>query len=416
MKLLVSIVILLSSFEISLQQQVGKACVARDDAQGHYTCNDDGTKKCMPGWSDPSNNCLQDSRSEVSCGINFMRIEIDRKYFDPTKYSRISLKDESCKSSLSETKIVLDSAPQKCGSTKIENENYIIYQNEVYMKAIPTGKIVTREHDIRVTFSCSYNKSGMVSIQAFTPITIVDVKEDGFGEFQFHFKMFTDSTYSSAHTKYPIEARLTDNLYFEANTTANDNDLVILIDQCYATPTMDRNNALKYTFIENRCALEDNVKFVKAERKKQRFSMQAFTFIQEISTVYVHCVVFMCRKSATSGQCVSGCEGNNINRARRDLSSYGSADKKSYSKYKLLDIGPIHRRKRSIGSGNSGAPKSSPMFKSWTIVGLVTGVAVLGLIIAGMVVKMRRSRRGNNIPIHEIVAEPQEKSDNQNLI
>ena len=99
----------------------------------------------------------------------------------------------------------------------------------------------------------------------------------------------------------------------------------------------------------SRCALEDNVKFVKAERKKQRFSMQAFTFIQQISTVYVHCVVFMCRKSATSGRCVSGCEGNNINRARRDLSSYGSADKKSYSKYKLLDIGPIHRKKRSIG-------------------------------------------------------------------
>ena len=120
---------------------------------------------------------ILDSRSEVSCGINFMRIEIDRKYFDPAKYSRISLKDESCKSTLSKTKIVLDSAPQKCGSTKVENDNYIIYQNEVYMKAIPTGKIVTREHDVRVTFSCSYNKSGMVSIQAFTPITIVDVKE-----------------------------------------------------------------------------------------------------------------------------------------------------------------------------------------------------------------------------------------------
>lgn len=28
-----------------------KLCVPRDDRYGHYTCNRNGTKVCLPGWS-----------------------------------------------------------------------------------------------------------------------------------------------------------------------------------------------------------------------------------------------------------------------------------------------------------------------------------------------------------------------------
>ena len=45
------------------------------------------------------------------------------------------------------------------------------------MKAKPTGKLVTREHDVRISFSCHYKKTAVLSQKSFDPQTIIDVKE-----------------------------------------------------------------------------------------------------------------------------------------------------------------------------------------------------------------------------------------------
>uniref|UniRef100_A0A7M5UKE6 DSL domain-containing protein n=1 Tax=Clytia hemisphaerica TaxID=252671 RepID=A0A7M5UKE6_9CNID len=35
-----------------------KFCEPRDDAKGHYNCTKDNDKVCLPGWIDPSTNCV----------------------------------------------------------------------------------------------------------------------------------------------------------------------------------------------------------------------------------------------------------------------------------------------------------------------------------------------------------------------
>ena len=105
-----------------------------------------------------------------------MRIDIDRKYFDPSKYSAITLLDDTCKATISETQIVLDSAPFKCGSKKEETKDSFIYRNQVYMKATPTDALITREHDVRVSFSCTYNKTGLVRLEAYKPLSTATVE------------------------------------------------------------------------------------------------------------------------------------------------------------------------------------------------------------------------------------------------
>ena len=120
---------------------------------------------------------IQDARSEVSCSVNYMRIDIDRKYLDPAKYSLISLLDASCKATTSKTQITLETTPQLCGSSRIETKDHIVYENEAYMKARPTGALITREHDVRIRFKCSYNRSDAMSVNAFLPLTSIDVQE-----------------------------------------------------------------------------------------------------------------------------------------------------------------------------------------------------------------------------------------------
>lgn len=102
---------------------------------------------------------------------------MSRKAFNISKYSDITLFDKSCRASFSDSKIILDTAPHLCGSKRVETTGHIIYQNEVLMTAKPTGKLVTREHDVRVSFSCHYAKEGFVSLNSFKPQTVIDVKE-----------------------------------------------------------------------------------------------------------------------------------------------------------------------------------------------------------------------------------------------
>ena len=106
-----------------------------------------------------------------------MRIDIDRRYFNPVKYSAITLLDSSCRATVSKFHITLDSVPQKCGSKRTQTNDYIVYENEVYMKAIPTDALITREHDVRISFKCSYNRSDIMSSRTFRPLTSINVQE-----------------------------------------------------------------------------------------------------------------------------------------------------------------------------------------------------------------------------------------------
>ena len=84
------------------------------------------------------------------------------------------------------------------------------------------------------------------------------------------------------------------------------------------------------------------MKFIKAGPKKQRFTLHAFSFIKKSRQIYIHCVLFICRKSSNEAQCTRGCNGNNVKRVRRDVDEATSSTR-TYSKYFLLDIGPIQR-------------------------------------------------------------------------
>ena len=63
--------------------------------------------------------------------------------------------------------------------------------------------------------------------------------------------MHKDQLFGGPYTSYPVNVNLNDKLYFQVKASVEDNALVLLIDKCYSTPIMDRNDYRKYTFIEN---------------------------------------------------------------------------------------------------------------------------------------------------------------------
>jgi len=50
---------------------------------------------------------------------------------------------------------------------------------------------------------------------------------------------------------YPVEVKLRQYLYFQASVKSKDKTLSGLAENCYATPTQDRNHATKYYLIKD---------------------------------------------------------------------------------------------------------------------------------------------------------------------
>lgn len=76
---------------------------------------------------------FSDKKLTVSCGSNYMRIDLDRRYYNASKYSSITLRDPTCKATFSNAYIILGSMPSLCGVVKEQTANQITYKNKVIM-------------------------------------------------------------------------------------------------------------------------------------------------------------------------------------------------------------------------------------------------------------------------------------------
>ena len=93
--------------------------------------------------------------------------------------------------------------------------------------------------------------------------------------------------------------------------------------------------------IHLRCAVDKTTSFVPATGLRRRFSMQVFRY-ENTTTVYIHCLIFLCRKNSTDSRCKSGCTGNNINsRKRRDIPALTDTGNAQYTGFYKLDSGQI---------------------------------------------------------------------------
>ena len=113
---------------------------------------------------------ILDKRAIVSCSDNYIRVELDTKYFNASKYGSITLRDKTCTASFTKDYITLGSIPNGCGATMTETAHEIIFENEVIINAKVTGNdMITRDHDQSIDIRCVYKRSGFVGV-SFDPI------------------------------------------------------------------------------------------------------------------------------------------------------------------------------------------------------------------------------------------------------
>jgi len=322
---------------------------------------------------------------QVTCSANYMRIDLDRRYYNSSSYKSITLMNPLCKHTLSYDYISLGCIPGACGSEMKETATEIVYNNTVTLKKYFGKKQVLRDPDETVRFQCSYKRDAILPrVKLFDPVGDISVTVENFGKFSFHFNTYRTNQFSDPVKNFPLKLKLRDWLYFEVNATVEDSSLTLLIDECYSTPTMIPEDPTKYHLIKDRCPVDVTTSFIPATGLKRRFSMQVFRY-ENTTTVYIHCLVFLCRKNSTDSRCKSSCSDIKINsRKRRDLEDNGNDQRTGFYKLDsgniLLDV-PVPSPK-----------KEGPTPISTTTILMFGGLAglVLILIIIVIILVLRR--------------------------
>ena len=164
----------------------------------------------------------------------------------------LRLLDTKCKATERSAYFSLATLLTECNTTRRHSASTIVYSNTVLEIPVAAEDVITRVRELEIQFSCAYSKHAAVSSVGWKPNNRKLVfSDEGNGNFTLSLNMFPDKRFVSPYMKddFPIAVVLRKRLFFEISVTSSDRQLSIIADQCYATPTQDHKNPLKYVFI-----------------------------------------------------------------------------------------------------------------------------------------------------------------------
>ena len=190
----------------------------------------------------------------MQCEDEFMAVVIAKSLFRGVNREQVQLLDPACQATETEAHFTLITPLSGCNTTVRHTPTVVVYSNKVMPVPVGAEGVVMRDREIEIWFSCFYSKSGLVSSAGFRPVVGKTVINDaGQGNFTLTLSMFPDISFAKPYGKsdFPIAVKLHQPLYFEVSVTSGDKQLSISAERCFATPTQDPDDGLKYEFIEN---------------------------------------------------------------------------------------------------------------------------------------------------------------------
>ena len=188
----------------------------------------------------------------VQCSGDNMTITIPKSFLRGLDPNYLHLMDTTCKATETSAYYSVTTPLTGCNTTRRDTPTSIVYSNAVLEIPVAPKDVVTRAYEVDIEFSCSYSKDDVVSSvgwKASNRKLVFSVK--GKGNLTLALNMFPDKTFLSPYLKndFPVALVLRKRLFLEVSVTSSDKELSIIADRCYATPTQNQHNRLKYEFI-----------------------------------------------------------------------------------------------------------------------------------------------------------------------
>ncbi|XP_078701706.1 uncharacterized protein LOC144927826 isoform X2 [Branchiostoma floridae x Branchiostoma belcheri] len=294
--------------------------------------------------------------------------------------------DATCMASFNGTHHLLRTGLYECGTKVTFDPKYVIFSNLVSLYNIhkATG-VISRDDDIIMHYNCKYERDQDVTAR-FMPIPGgLEFHEVGFGKLSIHLDVFHTRNYLQSYTRseYPIHKRLHDMVFLQLQVQGHDQLLSVLGLNCKATMSPDKNDSLNYPLLQDGCGADSTLQmFGSSQADVERFGFEAFRFIRELKTVYIHCEVEVCEAADTGSRCAQGCGGA---RRRREVSDMTGLHSIYQGPIVLEDT--TYKENHVETFGGSTLP---------LVLITTSAVAVVVLAAVFVVVKVRRSR--HNLP------------------
>ncbi|XP_040278037.1 zona pellucida sperm-binding protein 4-like [Bufo bufo] len=215
-----------------------------------------------------------------------------------------------------------------CGTTQTVQGGNVIYENDMMAdKMVSTwrGSSITRDSTFSLHIRCSFIGSELVplSVEVFTLPPPPPASSQG--QLNLQMRIALDAAYSQyyADEDYPLVKVLRDPVFVEVHiVNRNDPGLVLMLDQCWATASVNPDELPQWPILVDGCPFEgDNYKTqlqAVADPSLQfplyykRFIVSTFTFVNSATQasltgqVYLHCSASVCVPSSQV-QCVTIC-------------------------------------------------------------------------------------------------------------
>ncbi|KAM4596404.1 CUB and zona pellucida-like domain-containing protein 1 [Fundulus diaphanus] len=261
----------------------------------------------------------------VTCTETTMKVEVEKDSFFGLQEDHLRLSDPSntiCSLDRlsNNTHIVAIIPLNGCGTEIEEDDDYLIFKNEITTVEDNLNELITRKHLVEARFYCQYPKRGNVTLSFSAHRKNVTVWEKGFGKFTYQFEFYQDDQFGAIYDPnfYPLEFDIGNRIYMQINASSSINNTKMFVESCRAAPYDNPNFQPSYSIIENGCNVDQTVQtHPTSNNRRFRFSMDAFKFIGLHDQVYISCTVMMCEAGNPNTRCSQGCMNSTSSNVRR---------------------------------------------------------------------------------------------------
>ncbi|XP_078681740.1 ZP domain-containing protein-like [Branchiostoma floridae x Branchiostoma belcheri] len=333
-----------------------------------------------------------DISASTTCTNEYMELSIPEDQLTDINSNNLHWKpDRNCGATTNGTHYIFRTQLYGCGTQVKFGPRYVEFLNTINILGIHfnTG-VITRDSDISITSKCNYERQEWVE-STFLPIPGgLNFTEEGFGQLEVRLSIFSTRQYQRQYRadQYPIHLRLRQHVYMQLEVQGHGQKLSVLALNCKATMSPSPNDNLQYQLIRDGCSSDPTLKTYDVDDPgKERFGFEAFRFIREVRTVYVHCEVLVCDAADSGSRCAQGC----VKRGKRAV---GISDMRGRH---MIYQGPIildgdkedalylEESRQTTGPG----PRSG----LWTTMAAGGVLMALALLVIGAATILKRSRR-----------------------
>ncbi|CAK8674827.1 pancreatic secretory granule membrane major glycoprotein GP2-like [Clavelina lepadiformis] len=414
----------------------------QDDACIGVTCNNKGTCvpntaysrgywcECDDGWA--GQDCLHPEPT-VQCGEDRIDVVIDKglvqelEIDDDVRFVYFGRSSASSQCQATEEnnlyKLSIQSPFTSCGTQAIQRNpgddytfsNTVVWNREVHN----TDNLIDREL-VLLDFKCIYEDTYTVGpVGPMDPeISVLKVVTEN-GKFEVRMRLFDDNSFTREH-EYSESPTVAIGTYVYVQVEldfAEDSDLVVTMDRCYASQSRDPGDPIstKHMLVVDRCANpNDSTVQVRynGESTESQFKFQMFKWRWSADDIYLHCEVDICNSANET------CTGEGI-----DCKGLGGFRKKRAAEMEgeyipsltphtghIISKGPIHVQFGDNLSKNLQSTDQQDVDTPIVALGVILGLILVALgIIAGVHFRKKQQLKS------ELLREEAETASNKRL-